>query len=139
MYYARSADGARSFDAAVPLGVADFSKPAHVQLALDGTETVVAAWDDGRERLPRVMMRVSRDGGASFGPEVIASAGDAAATFPVIAVSRDTVTVGWAERARADHEQSERGMGDMKDPKMQMPLISVGAQQIIVRRGLLIS
>lgn len=66
-YYARSDDGARTFSEPVALGVATFSRPAHVQLALGGDETVVAAWDDGTLETPRVSVRVSRDAGKSFG------------------------------------------------------------------------
>ena len=59
-YYARSTDGAKSFDAPVALGVGEFSAPAHIQLALGPQGTVVTVWDDGTVKTPKVVMRVSR-------------------------------------------------------------------------------
>ena len=137
VWYARSDDGARSFGRAIPLGVAAFSRPAHVQLALDSNQTVVAAWDDARESLPRVTLRVSRDGGRTFGTPVVASDSAVAATFPVIALRDGAVTVAWAQQSRADMEHAHHARPDMKDPKAVMPLPSVGAQVIQVRRGII--
>ncbi|MGQ0647895.1 MAG: protein kinase domain-containing protein [Gemmatimonadaceae bacterium] len=82
--YARSTDGAQPFGQALPLGVAPFARPGHVQLARDGARTVVVAWDDGRDTLPR-LLRISRLGGESFGPPTIASDDGVAAGFPVVA------------------------------------------------------
>ena len=135
VWYARSEDGARTFGDAIPLGVAAFSRPAHVQLALDGDSSVVAAWDDAREALPAVTLRVSRDGGRTFGEPVIASVAGVAATFPVLALRHGKITVAWAQRSRESMAHAEHARPDMKDPKATMPLPSVGAQEIRVRSG----
>ncbi|MEP7382381.1 MAG: sialidase family protein [Gemmatimonadota bacterium] len=135
VYYARSDDGARSFGPAIPIGVAVFARPAHTQLKLDGTGTVVVAWDDARMPLPRVTVRVSRDGGETFGPDVVASDSSMAATFPVLALRRDGLTLAWTQQSPAAMEQSHRMTPDMKDPTATMPLPSVGAQTVMVRSG----
>lgn len=99
-YYARSDDGAKTFHDPVTLGAAAFSRPAHVQLAVtDGGNTVVAAWDDGTLKVPRVRARVSRDGGRSFARAVDASANGRAAGFPVIGTVGDSLVLAWSEEA----------------------------------------
>jgi hypothetical protein len=99
VFYARSADGARSFAAPVALGVARHSRPAHVQLALAPGGIVAAAWDDGTLRVPQVKLRVSRDGGASFAAALPVSEAGRAATFPVLAAAGRRVTVAWTEQS----------------------------------------
>jgi hypothetical protein len=139
-FYARSRDGGRAFDAAVPLGVAAFSRPAHVQLALAGDGRVVAAWDDGTMKVPRVLVRVSRDDGATFAPAAVASAtgGDAvadsaAATFPVLAASGDRVALAWTAESAAHMAHAHAHRPDMKDPRARMPLPSVGRRSVVLR------
>jgi hypothetical protein len=136
-WYARSTDGGRSFAPPVPLGVAHFSAPAHLQLALDDRGTVVAAWDDGRDTLPRVVVRVSRDGGSSFGEAVPVGAPDVASAFPVVALQGGALTVAWSQRTPEGHAHSAHSAPDMSDPSSVMPLPAVGAQQVFVRRGLI--
>ena len=131
VFYARSDDGGRSFADAVPLGVAPFSRPAHVQLAVDGRE-VVAAWDDGTMEVPRVLVRVSTDGGARFGPAVTASDTTRIATFPVLAFADGRLTVAWSERSAG---VGEHGGHAAMAPKAPMGLKSVGASQVVVREG----
>jgi hypothetical protein len=135
VWYARSDDGARTFGEAVPLGVAKFSRPAHVQLSLGAGGTVLAAWDDGTRDVPQVMLRVSRDGGASFAPAVAISAEGRAAGFPVLAVRGDSVVVAWSEKsaASAAREMSHEAM--MKDPRAMKGLTPVGDAEVVVRRG----
>jgi hypothetical protein len=135
VYYARSTDGARSFQAPVPLGVAGFSTPAHPQLALAAGGTVLAAWDDGRGALPTVLLRVSRNGGVSFGGQVVASDSGAAAGFPVVALRGNQFTVAWAQRTREAHVHAEQRTMNMSDPAAAMPLPEVGGQRIVLRRG----
>ena len=136
VFYARSDDGARTFGAPVPLGVAPFSRPAHAQLALGPGGAVVAAWDDGTVKVPRVVMRVSRDGGASFAPAVALSAAGRAAGYPVVGLARDgrQVTVAWSEQS-AEAAAHAAGHPDMKDPKAVQKLHPVGDAQVLVRRG----
>jgi len=137
VYYARSDDGGRTFGPPVALGVAPFARPAHAQVALQGDGSVVVAWDDARTSPPRVLLRRSRDGGATFGPAVIASDTTAAATFPVLALHGDSITVAWAQQSRAALEHAEHTRPDMKDPTAVMPLPAVGAQVVVVRQGFL--
>ncbi|MFL5575506.1 MAG: sialidase family protein [Gemmatimonadaceae bacterium] len=135
VFYARSDDGARSFGAPVALGVARFSRPAHVQLALGEEGRVVAAWDDGTRKTPQVVVRVSSDGGATFGDPVTASAPGRAAGYPVLAVAGRRVTVAWTEQSADAAEHSHHAEPNMKDPKAAMGLPVVGESEVLVRRG----
>ncbi len=138
VYYARSDDGAKRFGPAVALGVADFARPAHAQLQLGGEGVVVVAWDDARTAIPRVTVRVSHDGGGSFGPGAVASDSTMAATFPVLALGEDGFTLAWSQQSPAAMTAAQHAMPDMKDPKATMPLPAVGAQTVMVRRGRLV-
>lgn len=129
VFHARSDDGGRTFGEALPLGVAAFSRPAHVQLAVDG-ETVVAAWDDGTKVVPRVLVRVSTDGGSHFGPAVTASDTLRIATFPVLALGSGRLTVAWSERSADGGEHADHAA-----PGAAMGLKSVGASRVMVREG----
>ncbi|MDF1505675.1 sialidase family protein, partial [Roseisolibacter sp. H3M3-2] len=131
-FYARSDDGGRTFDAPVALGVAERSRPAHVQLAAAGGRVVVA-WDDGTRNTPVVRVRVSRDGGATFGAAASASDGARAATFPVLALDGARLSLAWSEEAADDAHAQHRP--DMKDPKARMPLPTVGRRTVVVRDG----
>ncbi len=137
VYYARSDDGAQQFGPALALSTELMVRPAHVQLALGANQTVAAVWDDAgaSHALPRVMLRISRDGGASFGHTVSVSQDDAAGMFPVLTLSSDTLTVAWTQHTPVEHEHSEGAHVDMKDPKATMPLPTVGAQRVMVRQG----
>jgi hypothetical protein len=136
VYYARSADGGQTFDSAVALRTANFSRPSHAQLALDGDSLVVVAWEDGTAAVPQVVMRVSRDGGRTFGAAQRVSTSERAAGFPVLALSRRGVTIAWSEQSpeqavRAEHEM----MAMERDTTAVMGLHAVGAAQVVVRRG----
>ena len=135
VYYARSDDGAKTFGTPVPLGVAEFSRPAHVQLALGEGEVVAAAWDDGTKQTPVVVLRVSHDGGASFAPAQALSAKGRAAAFPVIGISPRGVTVAWSEEDAAAAAAQQHSHASMKDPKARQRLEPVGEAQVMVRRG----
>jgi hypothetical protein len=134
VYYARSADGARTFARVVPLGTAEFSRPAHVQLALGDSGVVAAAWDDGTTPTPRVLLRVSRDGGATFLPASTLSAEDRLATFPVLAISGRTITVAWSERATAGDQRANHGAHG-SDSVASRGLSPVGDLQVVSRRA----
>jgi hypothetical protein len=135
VYYAQSSDGAQTFSRPVALGVAEFSRPAHVQLALTGGETVVAAWDDGTVNPPRVRVRVSRDGGSTFGPAVAASATGRVAGFPVVGAVADSVIIAWSERPATGGAHATHAAPNMSDPNAAMPLKAVGDAEVVVRRG----
>ena len=129
VFYARSVDGGRSFGEALPLGVAEFSRPAHVQLAVDG-DAVVAAWDDGTIAVPRILVRAAADGGSRFGPAVTASDTTRIATFPVLALANGRLTIAWSERSAGGEEHAGHAA-----PGAPMGLKSVGPSQVLVREG----
>ena len=133
VYYARSTDGGRSF-AAQPIAVGERSTPAHVQLALAADGPVVA-WDDGQTVMPRVLVRRSRDGGATFGAQQVASEEGVVATYPVLAVAHDSLTVAWSQTTPAEHRAKLEARE--KDPKAPMGLPRVGQSEILLRTGAL--
>jgi BNR repeat-like domain len=123
-YYARSDDGGRTFSDPVTLGAAAFSRPAHVQLTCVDEQIIVAAWDDGTVAIPRVRVRVSRDGGKTFASAVDASAADRAAGYPVVAAVGDSLVLAWSERSALPDTGQRHGA-----------LHAVGHAEVIVRRG----
>jgi hypothetical protein len=132
VYYARSEDGGRTF-AAQPVQIGERARPAHVQLALSPAGGVYLAWDDGLGEIPRVLVRRSRNGGRTFGPiEALSDAG-AAASFPVVAVYRDSVAVAWSQTTAAEHRAKLAAKVDMGDPKAVMRLPRVGQSEILLR------
>ena len=116
--YTRSEDGGRSFAPPVELGVAAASRAAHAQLALAGARRVIVAWDDGTREVPPIVVKVSDDGGRTFGAGDTLSAAGRSAGYPVVAVARDTLVVAWQERtpaaARADSARLARAMASMQ-------------------------
>jgi hypothetical protein len=139
VYYARSDDGAKTFGTYVPLGVAEFSAPAHVQLALGPDNTVLVAWDDGTVATPKVVVRASYDGGATFADAVALSDEGVAATFPVLGVSGADVTVAWAQVGAQVHHE-ERTADSIRaalDPNAPHGLMDVGQSVVVARRGTL--
>lgn len=137
VYYAHSDDRGQSFSAPVALGTAEYSRPSHVQLALAGAHTVIAAWDDGTTRVPRVVLRVSRNGGGSFAPAQTVSTQGRSATFPVLAVSDSGIAVAWSQESTEAAAREASSMPDMKDPHATMGLDAVGETHVLVRRGVL--
>jgi hypothetical protein len=135
VYYARSDDGGATWRKPIALGTAQFSKPAHVQLSTTADGKVVVAWDDGTLKTPQIVVRTSRDGGDSFGPPSVVSAPGRAATFPVLAVTGNQVTVAWAEQSAEAAAHEAAHAPDMKDPKAAKGLHAVGESQIMVRAG----
>jgi hypothetical protein len=136
VWYAHSDDG-EHFSEPVALGVARRSLPAHVQLALGPGNTVVAAWDDGTGAHPRVVNRVSTDGGVTFGGVTPLSSEGTIGAFPVIAVRGERVTVAWTSTpvhpiADATAAEAEHARGDTTKP---MPLGTVGVAKVVLRRG----
>ena len=135
VYYARSADGAKSF-VAQPIATGEKARPAHVQLAVSG-QRVLVAWDDGLGEIPRVLLRRSSDGGKSFNPEELLSEPGVAASYPVLALYGDSVAVAWGQTTAAEHQKKLASIVDMKDPKAVMPLPRVGQSEILMRTGTL--
>jgi len=135
VYYTRSDDGGVTFTQAAPLGTAAASRPAHVQLALGPRREIAVVWDDGTKAIPQVVLRVSQDGGRSFGPVVPVSVAGRVAGFPVVALRDTTLTVAWSEESVAAAALEAKAMPNMKDPKAAMGLRPVGEAQVLVRRG----
>jgi len=135
VFYARSDDGGKSFTDVTPLGTAEFSQPAHVQLAIGDSGVVAVAWDDGTLQTPRIALRISRDGGSRFAPVRYISAEGRAASFPVLAMNGNELTVAWTEQS-ADYVRTvAAARPDMKDPHASMGLEKVGESEVLVRSG----
>lgn len=134
VYYAQSTDGGKTFGQATPLGVAQFSRPAHVQLGLARGDRVIVAWDDGTRQVPRVVVRVSPDGGAYFAAGTLVSASGRAASFPVLGVSRDSLAIAWSEMS-ADQANAAAAKAASRDRTAPKGLEAVGDAQVFVRRG----
>jgi hypothetical protein len=139
VFYAQSTDSGKTFSAPVPLGVAQYSRPAHVQMALASNNRVVVTWDDGTKEVPQVVVRVSRDGGAHFDDATVLSAAERSATFPVLGVVGDSIAVAWSEVSAATSKAATAKADSIKakNPKAPMGLESVGEAQVLVRRGVL--
>ncbi|HJS47352.1 MAG TPA: sialidase family protein [Gemmatimonadales bacterium] len=133
VWYARSDDGGRTF-ASQPLSTGERSLPAHVQLVA-AAGRVVVAWDDGLAESPRILLRESRDGGATFASAELVSPGGQAASFPVLAVVGDSVAVAWSATTVAEHHARAAARPDMKDSASVMPLPRVGQSEIWLRMG----
>lgn len=135
VWYGVSKDGGATW-AATPIDTGARSSPAHVQLALSGTQGVVVAWDDGKSTLPRILLRASADGGASFGSTVLVSdARSGAATFPVLAVDRDSLTIAWSQKPDSSYRAELAHREAMQtDKTMKMGLPRVGQQEVLMRR-----
>ncbi len=132
--YTRSTDGGRTFAAPIPLGMAEFSRPAHVQLALGEGGTVVAVWDDGTRKVSQVVMRISTDGGTSFGPVQPLSTEGRAAEFPVLGLNGSAITVAWSEQSAETAKREADAMATMsKDAPMG--LHPVGEARVMIRRA----
>jgi peroxiredoxin len=141
--YVQSLDGGRTFSEPVLLGVAAQSRPAHVQLALGDAShagVIAAAWDDGTMAVPRIVVRLSRDNGKTFGPaEPVSAAGDQAG-YPVVNLRGDTVMVAWQARslAEASADSAQHAAMVAHDPNDAGAYINrVGAMQVMTRRGVI--
>ena len=134
--YTQSRDRAATFSAPVPLGVAQFSRAAHVQLAVGSGQTkdlVLAAWDDGTRRVQQVVTRLSRDGGRTFEDVEPLSADSRQAGYPVVGLFGDTAIVAWQERALPDavKDSVERAR---RNPKESSAYINnLGALRVVAR------
>ena len=132
VWYARSDDGGVTF-ASQPMATGERSQPAHVQLATAPGGRVVVAWDDGLVAEPGVLLRESRDGGATFASQVRVSGEGRAATFPVLGVTGDSLVVAWSEMTAEAHHAKHAARPDMKKPGAVMPLPRVGQSEVWVR------
>jgi hypothetical protein len=134
VFYARSGNGAKTFDTPIPLGVAQASRPAHVQLAVAPSGRVVVAWDDGTKQIPQILVRASRDAGRSFSEATTLSSVGRAATFPVLGIAGDSLSVLWSEESEAVAKAAAVEAA-ARDPKAPKGLHAVGEAQVVMRRG----
>jgi hypothetical protein len=132
VWYARSVDGGRTWDAQ-PIAVGERASPAHVQLALAPGDDVVVSWDDGTGALPGILLRASTDGGTTFAPAVRVSGVGVAGAFPVLAVHHDSLTVAWTQTADSAYRAMMAERPDMRDPAARMRLPRVGQQEVWLR------
>lgn len=133
VWYARSSDGGKSFASAVPIDVADFARASHPQLAVSG-DTVVTVWDDGKQSVPRVMLRRSTDGGRRFGTAQVLSDTAMSASYPVVTNTGRGLAVAWTALTAAAHASRDHHAPDMSDPDAVMKLTPVGDARVLVRR-----
>lgn len=136
VYYARSTDGGKTFATPIALGVAQYSQPAHVQLALANGNRVIVTWDDGTKQIPQVLLRMSNDGGAHFADALALSKPGDAASFPVLGVSGDSLAVAWSEES-AQAAQAATELAAKTDRMAPKGLDAVGDRQVMMRRGVL--
>ena len=97
----------------------------------------LVAWDDGTRQVPQVALRISEDGGRSFGERTALSAANRAARFPVLGVYGDSLVVAWSEESAAEAERARASRPDMKTPGATMGLEPVGSARVLARRGVL--
>jgi len=136
VYYARSTGGGKTFAPALALGVAKYSRPAHAQLALGANNRVIVAWDDGTKEIPRVVVRVSSDGGSHFADPAAVSDAGRAASFPVLSVSGDSLAIAWSE-VSAESPTAAATVAAKANRKAAKGLEAVGDAKVFVRRGVL--
>lgn len=135
--YAVAPAGAGSFSAPVPLGLAEFSRPAHVQIALTGQDVVFATWDDGTLKQPAVVARVSRDGGRTFAPAMRLSSGGRSAGYPVVSARDSAFTVAWQEQDTVAATQAMAERARRNPTEAASYVSSVGALHVALRDGVL--
>jgi hypothetical protein len=135
VYYARSADAGRTWSTPVALGTAQFSRPSHVQLAVAPSGKIIVAWDDGTLKTPQIVVRVSQDGGETFGGTQHVSEPGRFAEFPVLGIAGTRVTIAWSEQsAEAVAKMAPEMDHNSKAPK---GLHAIGESKVMVRSGAL--
>ncbi len=133
VWYARSLNGGDSFEAAVEIDVADFSRPSHPQMVVRG-DTVSVVWDDGTQGVPWVKIRRSINRGQSFSVAQIISDTTMSSSFPVIASTDHGLAVAWTSQTGHSHHAHESAEPDMSEPGAVKKLAKVGDAIITVRR-----
>lgn len=136
VWYASSSDRGTTWTSQ-PIAIGEESLPAHAQVALGDNGLVLVSWDDGLGARPVVKLRVSTDGGASFGRAMQLSDPAVAATFPVLALAGDSVLVAWTQVSDSVHRAMLADRPDMSHHDARMPLPRVGQQEVVVRKAAL--
>ncbi|MCX7056622.1 MAG: sialidase family protein [Proteobacteria bacterium] len=102
-----SPDGGSTWGRPVPLRIAQFSQPSHVQLARVANGALYAAWEDGTAKVASILLAVSHDSGATFDAPIDVSAPGVPASHPVVATDGKEVVVIWnqVDPAAQGHRQ----------------------------------
>lgn len=129
--YVQSHDRGQTFGAPLELKVATLSRASHVQLAAPTPDDIVVVWDDGTLQAPRIAMRRSFDGGASFEPLVYLSPSGQASAYPHVATGEAGWEVVWNR-----HGSSETPSRTVEAEAAQWtPPAGDNAPQIFARRS----
>jgi|CXWL01.1.fsa_nt_gi hypothetical protein len=107
VWYASSTDRGASFGAPFALGVAEHSRPAHVQLGMAPDGGLLAVWDDGTGPGSRILLRRAAAGDTTFGAAQPLSAEGQSVANPVIAIHDGRVAVAWTEPPTAAPAKAE--------------------------------
>ena len=133
VWYARSLDGGATWNSTA-IDTAGTPRASHVQLALaDGK--VVIGWDGGRDGPPGVFVKASGDGGVSFGPALQLSGVGVAATFPVLGVVRDSLTVAWTQIGDSAYRALIEAQREPEGEHEHLALPRVGQQEVLARKA----
>ena len=81
-------------------------------------------WDDGTVKTPKVVMRVSHDGGASFASRRSSARKVARRRSRCSASRNEELTIAWSELSEAQHDHAKETAPNMKDPKAVKGLVS---------------
>jgi len=133
VFYATSADSGKTFSAPTVIAAQETPAPTHVQLAVNASGTIVAAWDAFTEKTSVVNIRVSRDHGKHFGEPVTVSDAAQVSQYPVIGADSGAAYVAWS--------QMQQGNGSIESAEhhdehgsAHMPLHRVGETQVVMRK-----
>jgi hypothetical protein len=133
VWYARSADSGATWTS-MPIDTAGTPRAAHIQLAVSA-QRVVIGWDGGHEGPPGVFVKTSGDGGTSFGPSLRLSDAAVAATFPVLGIVRDSITVAWTQVGDSAYRALIEAQREPEGEHEHMALPRVGQQEVFARKA----
>ncbi|MEP6590926.1 MAG: sialidase family protein [Gemmatimonadota bacterium] len=132
-WYARSADGGATWRS-TPIDTAITAQPAHIQLGVSGSRVLIG-WDGGHAGLPGVFLTASNDGGTTFGPTWRLSPSEVAATFPVLGLGADSLSVAWTQVGDSAYRALLEAHKEPEGEHDRMALPRVGQQEIMLRRA----
>jgi hypothetical protein len=137
VYYAHSDDAGETWSKPIDMTVAAFSRPASIDMAFASNNRVLITWCDGTVETPVVRLRVSADGGNTFGDRMDISDSSRHAFFPVLGVRDSLVTILWSEQTRQFAHDEAAAHPDMSHPDSKKGLSKVGQTSVVLRRGIL--
>jgi parallel beta-helix repeat protein len=110
IFYRRSTDGGRSFGPTGALQILS-TEDRDPAIAMSG-DLVVAAWEDHRLGNADIAYRVSRDGGATFGPELLLTSSPLDDRHVDLGVSGEFVVALWEEASAGNRSIAFRHSAD---------------------------